>query len=452
MMWGNVCYNSCKDPTSRSGTLDTVWVPIPFATQLKILKHANLTNERGFMKNSCDHICTEDLGVFTRSYHNATLIANSGCKFSADAFNYHPASMGDKKTMPFSRYGGTPVLADFIKHTVYCNNSPIYQSCFPSLDANCSNRFGNINRLSLGRKLSNGSGLLQDMFSMPSKTSQKHMTMSNFMVYCRFHTLLSLRSFKTGHNNLMKNVFRACITQTRNTNTGGSPPSDVCFLGVRKEVESLLFVFGSPSVVQKIVSTSNKIVSTPNVRLNPPLSALQKVTKEHEKMRRYYVQDATNRSLEFHNVNEQIPTEEYYLHLLRTKDEYLNFYGSIVDSILSILKLDKTVYQESSAHLGTLKTSKPLRELISALHSFDDFTYPPKMNQTDVFQKIQDRISTAKKAHALLQHQYLPLEVFAYSRFEDEPNAGILSNNTSSSNQESTKSVADRDTVPGVSN
>jgi hypothetical protein len=209
LMWGDLKYNVCIKSQEKEELVD-VWVPVPMSLHMEILKKVDLLEE-GIPKNIYTTVCNGLSGIYTQSYHND--------KLAPDLKKLQKLA---DPVRPFSRYGGTPVMKDFVSFKVnffkdcgYCTEEDIYR------------RFNSTKRLRLVKAFKNEVGLLQDMFAKecvfcsPSASRRKatHFFASSFMAYARNHAIIALLSADdTGQLNLpllRTNLFRQGIDSIR---------------------------------------------------------------------------------------------------------------------------------------------------------------------------------------------------------------------------------------------
>jgi hypothetical protein len=261
IMWGDLKYNVCVKSREDKEELVDVWVPVPMSLHMEILKKVDLL-EGGIPKNIYTTVCDGLSGIYTQSYHND--------KIAPDLKKLQKLT---DPVRPFSRYGGTPVLKDFVKFKInffkecgYCTEEDIYR------------RFNSTKRLRLVKTFKDEVGLLQDMFAKEcvfcslssSQRKATHFYASSFMAYARNHAIIALLSTdEKGDLDLpllRTNLFRQGIDSIRCENLPA-------FLGMAGSESA--FVFGTlpcfASHVQKEISSSGLGIG--DSYLNPFLEA-----------------------------------------------------------------------------------------------------------------------------------------------------------------------------------
>jgi hypothetical protein len=158
----------------------------------------------------CTHNGNGLARIFNQSYHSVYHTDSYRAPHFKDwqkhVLRYQPPRDGENCFYPFSQYGGTPVIADFVPHRAEVSASHT-KARHRQLKYN---RFGMTDPIRLGQQFKD-TGLLQDLY-MPKyrtyaqlSTEQREVAedakehyISNFMAYARNHAILALASCNHG--------------------------------------------------------------------------------------------------------------------------------------------------------------------------------------------------------------------------------------------------------------
>lgn len=216
MYWGTLNNYSPQGYYRNNVAQTTVqsWMPLPHSHAYQMLRAANLFDTTYQVPiNPFLHIDPDQpwsFAGFRHSYHSILNVGDLEPQQYEDWCESHCRHQvanedGERAFVPFSRYGGTPVTADFVPHPV-TRPADGYEDQHRAL---CYARYGQLGPLKLGELVYEDRGYLQDMFNYGYRKSvalspeqmdhlRLHTTnvvgVSNFMAYARVHAIIALAS------------------------------------------------------------------------------------------------------------------------------------------------------------------------------------------------------------------------------------------------------------------
>jgi len=215
VMWGKI------NAVDSDGVQTTgAWMPLSYQQQYELYKAAGIyDNDLNIPANPWPEHAEQGLSkIFRMSYHSAYHcdhpLDQNFEDWKKKVCAYHPP---DSTYRPFTRCGGTPVVADFTYH--HCSHDP-------KTDRRRYSRFGFTGAFSIGQQY-HDAGLLQDLYSpkyrdfariedsVRSRTSSQAYV-SNFMAYARNHAIMALSSCNHGTQDIsvpsvVRNYFRMFV-------------------------------------------------------------------------------------------------------------------------------------------------------------------------------------------------------------------------------------------------
>lgn len=223
-IWGTLpAYSS---GASFSANDNGAWMPLSMAHTVRLMDTVGLFDHKYHVPRN-PWLAHQGQGisrVFNQSYHSVyhtdSYRAPHFREWLAKACRYQKPE--EKCFHPFSQYGGTPVLADFVPHRVEKpskeNEGRHRQLMY--------NRFGFHSALRLGQQF-HDTGLLQDLYSFtyrqfadlsPEQRGMKADAVypSNFMAYARNHAIIALASCNHGTEQMsvprtVRNLYRLYV-------------------------------------------------------------------------------------------------------------------------------------------------------------------------------------------------------------------------------------------------
>ena len=228
IMWGTLpTYRPHLRGTSKPGA----WMPISVMHQMRLLKTVGLFDETYLTPRNpwLAHNGTGVSRVFNQSYHSVFHTDSYQAPHFQDwmekACKYQRPSVeeGPECFYPFSRYGGTPVEADFIHHKIEKPERPSEARHKQIV----YNRFGMTQPMRLGQQF-HDTGLLQDLFSYEYRPyadlSPEQRAMdpadavwpSSFLAYARNHAIIAIASCNAGTEEpsvprIVRNTYRLFV-------------------------------------------------------------------------------------------------------------------------------------------------------------------------------------------------------------------------------------------------
>jgi hypothetical protein len=208
------------------------WMPLSVQHQMKLYDLGGLFDHQYKVPKNpwCTHNGNGLARIFNQSYHSVYHTDSYRAPHFKDwqkhVLRYQPPRDGENCFYPFSQYGGTPVIADFVPHRAEVSASHT-KARHRQLKYN---RFGMTDPIRLGQQFKD-TGLLQDLY-MPKyrtyaqlSTEQREVAedakehyISNFMAYARNHAILALASCNHGdpdggasHPRVVRNLYRLYV-------------------------------------------------------------------------------------------------------------------------------------------------------------------------------------------------------------------------------------------------
>jgi len=359
-----VTSNSAKAfPRSEKGA----WIPLPMSHQVHFMKRVGLYDEKNQIPVN-PWTAREDgsvglLSIFNQSYHSPWQMSPDSGYFKDWVKQACPYQLADEHSFrPFSQYGGYPVEADFVHHSIERpQGDKITEMRHSEL---VEQRYGNIEPIRMG-KMFKDTGLLQNMFSYkfsPSAKTEKsqkdaytdNIRISNFLAYARVHTIMALGSCNPGTQEISetratRNFFRLHVDTYRcagkEKNSDGVPVI-LGYIGRNVKTEDeppILFIAGTLNCINTQMakfcySAANKSEKVcpmyKQLYLNDATILFEKLLRQERTRHRH----AKN----FAKVRVKDPTftkNQFDEYMLDLKEEHISFLQHIIIGMLQQLGL-----------------------------------------------------------------------------------------------------------------
>lgn len=237
---------------TASDFIKGAWVPLPPSMHHDLLRKQGLFDDTlGIPMNPWNLRNQSGLfEVFCQSYHSPYTTTPDSAHLHDWLKTAVPYQLPDVNShRPFTKYGGTPVSADFVHHLVEAPKN-LEGNLLKLYERFLHSRFGTTTPLRVGNALED-TGLLQDMFSFSfgasskaskddkahaSKTTPACVRISNFLSYARNHAIMALASSNAGTEEMseamfIRNYFRLYVDTYK------------C-AGVEKDSDNVPFIIG----------------------------------------------------------------------------------------------------------------------------------------------------------------------------------------------------------------
>lgn len=227
VMWGTLPSYMASSSMPSPGA----WMPLSQAHKVRLLTTVGLFDSKHHIPSN-PWIGRGLSDVYNQSYHSVYHVDSYRDKHFREwlqhACRYQPPDFDQSDCKyPFSRYGGTPVQADFIPHLV---EAPATKGAY--LNKRHAelvyNRFGITEPLKVGQQQFHDAGLLQDMFQFEYRQTADlsdeqrkvdkatKVRISNFLAYARTHSILALASCNEGTEDMsipqaVRNLYRVYV-------------------------------------------------------------------------------------------------------------------------------------------------------------------------------------------------------------------------------------------------
>ena len=362
-VWWVTCSNYTSGGSQpKSGTC---WIPMPLYQTHYLMQRQGLFDEKKQVpRNPWVHSELSD--IFKASYHSMynAESPNENHQFRDEIMFPHPPS---EKRRPYSQYGGSLVLDDFMKHTLekLTDQQAIHRDLVAS-------RYGLTDPLNLPVGSGNeDDGIVDTMTSFEKCTasspnmSTRELTScqtSSFLAYARVHTVIGLHALSADGSEeidgekVIGNLFRTYVQMDKCAgvkSTYDSVPFVLGYYGT--SVQGRYQIVNVASTLSCMSANIHKLLEVEPVdaynNVNPPRRvAFQEVAYLHAKLTRKIRMDYQYEAA-FHTLHAQDNTytrDEFYSDLVRLKDEHLEFVHTT--TLKMMLKINDLAAKANEVH------------------------------------------------------------------------------------------------------